>query len=604
MPQKNEWLVTDQLGNFAMGTTSGDRSRKYHGFFQQIASRGQWSSLADLEFSVDDRSLWPHRFRDHRTENPISFFKERPSPEWNWKLETGSLTFKVQPVPGKGIQLSWFWRPERTISSRSTTFRIRPFFACRDLHSLGGRHWELKRIHAWRFEVEKVSLQISENHLESHWKEVPLWYHQFFYLEEERRGYPATEDLFSQGHWEISLPQKNCSFEILLQSTQTRQDELKPLVSRSRVSDFLLLDPPGVVAGFPWFGEWGRDTFISLPGIVSSFLSENPHHQEIWDWAESLFILWGNWIESEGMIPNVLDASGKPQWESADATLWWTHSLAALWSISLSNPRHEASFREKFSPLLKKAIASIEAGRHRFLSQTSDSLLSCSGGATTWMDARIRGTPVTPRQGILPEINALWFQAHALAFFWKLKPSSPRELISLGKKILIECHEENRPNRVFLHSIPLAPSFVLNDSAILQDDAQRLRQEFFTPVGLRTLAPSEPGYCSSYFGNQEQRDLAYHQGTVWPWLGAHAEMLFSRCINQNSDEPVQLSELLQHQQTPILGHLPEIADAERPFFFRGAPAQAWSLATIEELLFRKRFRLDSQLKSVFSTYGL
>ena len=600
MIENREWLVTDRTGGFAMGTASGVRTRKYHGFYQRIASRGRWSGLADLDLALDGVGLWPHRYRGGANDVAPAKFLEGAAPEWSWAQPGGWLTFRVSPAPGEGIRLAWNWRSRRGASGGRHRLEIRPFFACRDLHGLGGAEWTLQGTGS---RVHRVGpLRISESGVPAHWHRQPLWFEDFFYGEEERRGYPAVERLFSEGVWEVPLAPGQDSFELLVEFDRHR-DAVEPLASiESRVADFMLIDPPGICAGFPWFGEWGRDSFIALPGIVSAHLLERPGDGSIWNWAEGLLEEWGRWIESDGMLPNVLGPSGEPQWESCDATLWWIHSLAALWSIALRDPKREEAFRVRFAGMLQAGIDSIERDRHRHLRLLENGLLEVSGGFTTWMDARIGDRPVTPRVGVLPEIQALWFQALVLAHLWKVRQIPREELARLAAAALSASHEHDRPNRVFLHSIPLAPSFVFGLEAELRRDWEVIAGDFLVPVGLRTLRRSSQGYCPSYFGDQETRDRAYHQGTVWPWLGGHAEMAHARLPG---DRPGPACPGLSGEMDSLIpGHLPELADGDQPHRYRGAPAQAWSLACREEFRFRERFALDSGLRSVLSFSGL
>src|SRR5205823_4623140 len=152
---------------------------------------------------------------------------------------------------------------------------------------------------------------------------------------------------------------------------------------------------------------------------------------------------------------------------------------------------------------------------------------------STWMDARVNGIAVTPRMGRLPEINALWFQARCLHALWLTEnragadPALLSQLEALGKQAL-ECKEPHRPNTIFLHSLPLSPSFVMREQEALGADLAGIAERFWTPVGLRTLDASDPHFHAHCVGNQDQRDFSYHQGPAWAWLGGHYLMARAR----------------------------------------------------------------------------
>jgi glycogen debranching enzyme len=518
-------------------------------------------------------------------------------------LNRGQFTFAVEAPDPAGIGLRWSWHSEQ---GDSVLLKVRGFWAMRDLHELGGQAWALTHLAqldgAQRGTI--VSRSGATEGRESfclfrgawRWNADPLWLESFYYSEEAERGYSATENLYSAGFFETTLgPEQGCDWVSSMDPGTFEQPLQYSFESkkapRSKIFDFVLRDPAGVVAGFPWFGEWGRDTFVALPGIVGSFIESGIERGD--SWVDELMHRWGYWISSHGQIPNVIEKESHAQWESCDGTLWWCHSLAALWMFSLSSPSWFSRLKENFSPLLKQAVASITLGRHPFLVRNKDGLLSVTGSHTTWMDARVQGVAVTPRLGVLPEINALWFQALCLSWVWSGEPTF-QELVTLGKKVL-ECREPLRPNTIFLHSIPLAPSFVLNDSRSLERDLTELSESLWTPLGLRTLSPTTFHFKSHYFGNQEARDLAYHQGPVWAWLGGHFEIARHRLPRMQSRyDKMFPPDLLK--EMPIFGHIAELFDAEPPFSPRGAPAQAWSLACFEEARIRRLLKVDEKMK--------
>lgn len=428
------------------------------------------------------------------------------------------------------------------------------------------------------------------------------------------RGYAATEDLYSAGFTEIELnPGESCDWII----AEDRNDLSEVITlhkrSRAKIFDFVLTRPAGIIAGLPWFGEWGRDTFISLPGIAASAIKLGNDPAGATTWTNEILHRWGTWIERSGMLPNIIEKDGQAQWESADATLWWCHSLASLWMFSLCPPHPFIEIQQEFTRLLNRAIDSIRSGKHRFLKENKKGLLEVTDPHATWMDARVDGAAVTPRMGVLPDINALWFQARCLQWIWS-DLGDFSQIEDLGQSVL-EIREEERPNMIFLHSIPLAPSFILQNWEKFEEDLLKIGETFWTPVGLRTLDPHHPNYQPSYIGIQKSRDTVYHQGPAWGWLGGQFEAARLRMLNHLDDlQPRTRAAKLASsesrasfnnyahlfsndflQRMPIYGHIAELFDAENPYTPRGAPAQAWSLACLEEATTRFNLKVDLRL---------
>ena len=671
MKRESEWLVSDPQGAFAMGTSSGIRTRKYHGFYLGTSGRSQTAYLMDLDFECQGISLWPHLYLSPQglLQNPVPEsqgfqpkFQDSPKgPIWRWQLPDGELLFRVVPAQPAGIAIQWDWVSR---SNQAVVLKVRGFWAMRDLHSLGGHPWAWKSLDLVKpshsIGARQVGLggrgilRAQEERLDGfclfrgawEWSDDPIWYENFYYPIEKERGYPDHENLYSAGFFEVRLqsgdtcdwvssvdPQvlEVCDRPFLTEAgVEDVSDQSIHRSSRSRLFDFQLKSPAGIVAGFPWFGEWGRDTFVSLPGLAAVWV-ESERSSLRFDasvsWIRELMSRWGSWIQSAGALPNFLEKDGKVQWESCDATLWWCHALAALWSYTLVFPEFYPSLRSEFFPLLNAAIQSIRDGRHPFVRVLENGLLEVTQGHTSWMDARIHGQAVTPRVGLLPEINALWFQALVLQEVWTKEMLTKgflieqqhrrdrfTELKNLGKKVL-ECRESSRPNFVFLHSIPLAPSFVVPGcEGDLEADMAHLFNYFWTPVGMRTLSPADPHYQPHYLGHPSERDAAYHQGPAWAWLGGHFEVARDRLSrirssNQSTipgvDPAVLRAKMLPPtilNEMPIPGHVAELFDGLPPFVSRGAPAQAWSLACWEEAQFRHKWKIDQKLAQFLANY--
>ncbi len=641
----SEWLVADRIGGFAMGTPSGIRTRKYHGFAMSSPGRRETAFLADLEFSVGNQPLWPHRYAQGVIDHPDVVEACRQgfelnsdgAPSWSWEVDGGRVRYSVASHSLGVITLTWeriksqasVSPPASGAEARALRLKIRPFFAFRSIHAVGGRPWAIEREGAsGHFHVRALGsggakecfIRVSNGERSRHstlaWRELPYWYRDFYYSEEVERGYPSSEDLFGAGYWETELRTK-VEIRIAAEEKHLKRPHRPATQRRGGVWDFALEEPAGVCAGYPWFGEWGRDTFVSLPGIAAARAAAGEPEKTTYYWIEAALERWERWIFTDGMIPNVLEGpEGKPQWDSCDATLWWTHALASCWVMFLDRPEWGNRLKRRFQRPLDAAVKSIQDGKHRFLRVDARGALNVVAASeaqayASWMDARSGGRAVTPRTGLLPEINALWFQVRCLQSLWRhgARPldSGLRELA----RTVMDCREVHRPNEVFLFSLPLAPAFVLALSGAASGEASGELRDYagetgfpdnlrglVAPCGLRTLSPASEGFKSRCSGTQEERDLAYHQGTIWPWLGAHLEMARARGLAVPATHVAGFS-----GAQPIPGHIPEVFDAVAPHRWRGTPAQAWSLACFEELRDRIRRGSDERVRQLLRAAG-
>jgi predicted glycogen debranching enzyme len=358
-------------------------------------------------------------------------------------------------------------------------------------------------------------------------------------------------------------------------------------------ADFIVLRnrPDGkagttILAGYPWFADWGRDTMISLPGLLLTTGRFTEACQVLSVFAQYV---------SEGMIPNRFDDyTNEPSYNTVDASLWFVHACYAY--LAYSNDRK--TFEQALLPACREIVRGYKQGtRYHIKMDEADGLIT-QGDATTqltWMDAKMGQTVFTPRQGKAVEINALWHHAlrllgeDALAdkvgeSFRKAFYVSPfrglADVVSGGPG---NYQRDNsvRPNQIYAVSLAHSPLTAEQQSAVVEV----VRRELLTPYGLRTLARGDGRYKAKYTGNQWLRDGAYHNGTVWPWLiGGFLEAYLK--VNAFSDGAVrQVREWLE----PLIGHmadrgcigqLPEIFDADEPHRPVGTPAQAWSVAEV------------------------
>jgi predicted glycogen debranching enzyme len=439
------------------------------------------------------------------------------------------------------------------------------------------------------------------------WQPAGQWWHGVHHRQEAARGLNPDEDLWFAGRFTATLRQGEAA-EVtawaddraaepgpatrIVAAARDRQKGKDPL--RLAADAFVITTGAGhpeVIAGYPWFGAWSRDTMISYPGLFLAAGRADEGRALLRAYAATL---------SEGMLANTAD-TGRTEYNTADATLWFVHAV----------DRHVAAAGDtdlaaELLPALDRITEAHTAGtRYGIRVDPADGLLAqgAPGEALTWMDARIGGVPVTPRAGKAVEINALWVNAlAAVAALHERTGGGPADGLwarhvatreAFRRAFASERSSEAsdavgftaglpdllgdtsfRPNQLFAYSLPYPP--LDPDAAVLRAVGTRL----LTPLGLRSLAPGEPGYRGAHRGDPAARDRAYHQGTVWPWLiGPYADA----CRRAGLPTDGLLDGLLVHLHEWGLGSVSETADGDPPHAATGCPFQAWSVAELLRL---------------------
>ena len=354
-----------------------------------------------------------------------------------------------------------------------------------------------------------------------------------------------------------------------------------------------------VMAGYPWFSSWGRDTFISLPGL---FLARN----KIDDAAKAIDSFLA--LRRDGLIPNRITDGGAPtEYNSVDATLWL---YISVWQWLESGGNHDEFQDRFFAPLREMLLAMARGTVHSIYCDETDGLLNAGRPDTqlTWMDAKVSGRAVTPRFGKAVEVNALWYNALRLMSEWSKDRGDLEAHATFGNManraivgftqsfwngnqnclfdVIRAGYADSciRPNQLFALSLPYPLLIRSKGEAMLKV----VERELVTPMGLRTLAQGESDYRGRFEGGAYERDHADHQGTVWPWLfGPYVRA----CLRVRTDlgaERLRLRGLLQgilsELDSGCLGQLAEVYDGDVPRREGGTPAQAWSVAEILWLL--------------------
>ncbi len=630
-----EWLEADGLGGFASGTVSGMRTRRYHallltatrppaGRVVLVNGFDAWVETPAGTFPISTQNYmggtqWP------AGRNALREFTTDPWPTWDFAV-TEDVTIRQElfvPRNVTGIALRW------TLRGRGAGVRlhVRPFLSGRDYHSL---HHENA---AFRFESRVESGCIawqpysdlppvfaeSNAAFEVH----PDWYRAFDYEQERWRGLDCVEDLASPGEFHWSL---ESDAAVLLFGAGKRFSELADTpgevalhvfshvqaAERTRRSALSLLDRSAeayfarrgdgttIIAGYPWFPDWGRDTFIALRGLCLRPARLPVAGQILRAWADTV---------SEGMLPNRFpDQGDQPEYNSVDASLWY---IVAVHDYQQAARRHEVNISAPDRAAMGAAVEAILAGYARGtrygIHLDDDGLLAAGvpGVQLTWMDAKVGDWVVTPRIGKPVEVQALWLNAlriggesnaHWLPILERGRAAFVKRFWNEAGGYLFDVVDVNhqsgavddsfRPNQIFaVGGLPLP----LLDGAKARQVVDAVEERLLTPLGLRSLAPHHPDYRPRYEGGVWQRDGAYHQGTVWPWLLGPFVEAWVRVQGNTAEAKAEarrrfVQPLLDtHLNEAGLGHVSEIADAEPPHTPRGCPFQAWSLGELLRL---------------------
>jgi predicted glycogen debranching enzyme len=628
-----EWLETDGLGGFASGTTSGLRTRRYHALLLAAAAPPAdrrvlvQGFVARLETPEGSAEFWPQAYAGgwvtgqdvERVE-----FSNEVWPTWRFFTRLGVRVDVEIFVPHGSPAAVVTFRLAKTVAGAK--LEVRPLLSGRDFHGThhengGCRLVEPETLgNALRFQpYEGVPAVLALSNGE--YRHSPDWYRSFFYAEEAARGLNAEEDLVSPGVIRFDVAEQEALWVLtadLPRKLALEHETPRALASRLRQAErqrrsgfatpleraadqYRVKRGEGrtLIAGYPWFGDWGRDTFIALRGISLATGDLGT--------ARSILLEWAG-VVSEGMLPNRFsdDANAPAEYNSVDASLWFVLAADEL----LSHPAAEAVLpppeRRRIEVALDEIVAGYGRGTRHGIRRDEDGLLSCgeAGVQLTWMDAKVGDWVVTPRIGKPVEIQALW--VHALQIAGKRDPQLARwaetaqraleqRFWNAERGMLFDVVDDGhqpgavdaacRPNQIFAAGgLP----FTLLSPERARRVVDAVERELWTPLGLRSLERNHPAYVPRYQGGVGQRDGAYHQGTVWPWLiGPFVEAWVKVRGSTNEAKLLArqrfLAPLYEHLFRAGLGHVSEIADAEAPHTPRGCPFQAWSVAELLRL---------------------
>ena len=604
---KLEWLITNGTGAFAMGTVAGANTRRYHGLL--VASLRppveRHVLLAKFDEEVDGVALSANQYPG--TVHPTGFrhlveFRSPPSPTWVWQVNGARLEKKIFLVEGKQTVVAEYR------SDLAGTLRVRPMLAFRDYHSLSHANGSLDPRAREQDGVVEIRPYgglpaLRFHHSGARFEPAAEWLYNTEYLGELDRGLDFREDLFCPGALVFDLTP---GVPVRIAATIEPSADLAAPAPCPPEDDSLLTrleaaadqfrvrrvdGLPTVIAGYPWFTDWGRDTMICLPGLLVARGLVEEARDVIRGFLAHL---------NQGLIPNRFPDRGEaPEYNTADGALWMFQAVHAL-----DEAGADVSF---FYPAGKEIIEWHQRGTHHHIGvDPADGLLSAGaeGDQLTWMDAKVGDWVVTPRHGKPVEINALWYNALRLMEGWakKLGDAAGARAFASAARQVKESFEARfwnparnclydvitpsvpdpkiRPNQVFAVSLP----FPLLDRARQKAVVRAVETHLLTPVGLRSLAPGEEGYRPRYEGDPWHRDGAYHQGTVWPWLIGPFVSAYVNAFGRAKKNLDHCRSLLEGMAPALehccLGSIAEIYDAEAPHRPAGCPAQGWSIAEL------------------------
>jgi len=623
-----EWLVTNGIGGYASGTVSGILTRRYHGLLiaalkPPLQRTLMFSKLdAVATYGSGMYALAVNRWRYGYVEPDgyrwlEQFYLEGTTPVWTYPLGNARLERRVWMQPGANTTYISYTMIGGNLP---ITLEFRALVNYRDHHS---------NTHAgeWQMDVQPVAAGVR---VTAHAEAVPLfvrcpgalveplhiWTRDFYLSVEEYRGYDAFDDHLYAARLEISLqPGQSCA---VVASTQpdanldfetaytTRQDYEANLITQAgspkdeRIRHLILAadqfivqrtlpqSPVGrsVIAGYPWFADWGRDAMIGLPGLTLA--TGRP------DLARQILRTYKHFVD-HGMLPNhFLDLDEVPTYNAIDATLWYFEVARAYYAVT-----QDLDLIRELFPVFQDIIAWLQRGtRYHTHVDAEDGLLYAGewGIQLTWMNAKFGDWVVTPRMGKPIEINALWYNALCITAEFATLVGEAAEPYAVGAEqvhqsfarfwntergycfdVLDGPEGHNpalRPNQLFAVTLPFSPLSAEQQRTVV-DVCER---ELLTPRGLRSLGKEEPAYIGRYGGDLGTRDAAYHQGTTWGWLLGMFAIAHLRVYQNPAQAQAYLTPMFQNLAEHGVGSMSEIFDGNYPYTPRGCTAQAWTVA--------------------------
>lgn len=635
--EEREWLVTNGIGGYACGTVAGLSTRRYHGLLVAALKPplGRTLLVTKIEETTEyDGTKYPLS-ADRWVDGVVSpqgyifiesFRLEGTTPVWNFALADARFQKRIWMQAAANTT---FVEYSLISGSRPVDLELKILVNYRDYHaSTHAGDWQMQvarterglRVVAFEGATPFYLLSASAGADPAH-----VWYRDFALSQERERGLEDHEDHLHAGTFHALLqvgeavtvvcstdPNAELSVSTAYQRHVARQKELldgwrtaHPGVEKVAppwVKQFVLAadqfvvtrpaqndpDACSVIAGYPWFSDWGRDTMVALPGLTLA--TGRP------ELARNILRTFGRFVDC-GMLPNVFpDADETPAYNTVDATLWYFEALRQFFVAT-----GDKQLLEELFPVLADIIEWHQRGtRFGIRADPNDGLLYAGqpGVQLTWMDAKVGDWVVTPRTGKPVEVNALWLNAlvttaqfartlgrrtetyeflarcarESFQRFWNESANYCFDVIDGPEP----CDSSLRPNQIFAVSLPESALTAEQQRSVVDACARHL----VTSFGLRSLAPGDANYQGHYGGGPRERDAAYHQGTVWGWLLGPFVLAHLRVYNDPARAASFLEPFADDLRSYGLGTAGEIFDGDPPFIPRGCIAQAWTVAEI------------------------
>jgi len=667
---EKEWLITNGIGGYASSTIIGANTRRYHGLLMAATKPplGRTLLLSKLEefLCINGEefplatNIYPNAVYPEGYKNLVQF-SLNPFPTFEYAVRGVNVKKTVFMVHGENTTVILYQMNcggERTFN---LTLKARVLVAFRDYH------WLTHENQAFKTDYKilangGICLQPYEGftpmylfHNAEAMDNASFWYKNMEYPKEIERGLESHEDHSSPCAFQFDLNKgTDCyivastnkyetvnGFELLQKETALRekgdrglklevsdpglqppalpleppQEEVKNITKLCKSlltvsSSFIVKrenDKKSIIAGYHWFGDWGRDTMISLPGLTLI--------QGRFEDAREILLTYAQYI-SKGMIPNRFPDYGEtPEYNTVDASLWYIQAVYQY----LRFAKDVKTIHEDFYGVLKEIVEYYWKGTRYNIHADDDGLIyaGAEGVQLTWMDAKIGNWVVTPRMGKAVEINALWYNALKIMSFLAREISlnnESKDYTVLAEKVSKSFngafwYDEGqylydyvdgdvrssaiRPNQIFAVSLP----YSMLPKTRQRNVVEIVKEHLLTPYGLRSLSPKDRDYIGRYCGNVYERDRAYHQGTVWAWLIGPYISAYTKAYAGNKDTLDYIKGLFipfyGHLYEAGLGTVSEIFDGDQPHTPRGCISQAWSVAEILRAYFEHVFGLEN-----------
>ncbi|CDH44865.1 amylo-alpha-1,6-glucosidase [Candidatus Contendibacter odensensis] len=659
--ERHEWWLSNGLGGYAAGTVAGTLTRCYHGLLiaPVYPPLGRWLVFAKADATLLDGGretpLFSNRWGGGIV-NPTghvyleSFQLHGRMPVWRYALGDRVIEQRIWLEPGANT-VYIAWRLDTPAADRDLQLRVRLLINARDHHARmapGGFTPQVnmagEQLHVVCPDQFALRFQAAGGVLQPEWD----WIENFDLLVERERGLPERDAHLCIGQAMLTLrpgvwvgvvaslrADADTDLDAALQRFFSREamlldcarpyltDPLPDWIAQLTLAadSFLFARPlpdwpngESVIAGYPWFGDWGRDTMIALPGLTLSTGRA--------DSARRILLTFARFVD-QGMLPNVFPGAVEtPDYNTVDAALWYFEA----WRAYVEATDDQAALAKVFPVLADMIDWHVRGTRYHIGMDAADGLLYTGepGVQLTWMDAKVGDWVVTPRIGKPVEINALWYNALASMADFAEQLGQPADRYSAlaaqvrhgfqrfvrpadaGLADLLDGPAGDdftlRPNQIFAVSLPHSPL----DPATQRTVVQVCGRELLTSYGLRSLAPNHLDYRPHYLGGVWERDGSYHQGPVWGWLLGHYALAEYRVYGDAAVAQTRLTPIRDHLLDAGLGTISEIFDGAPPHAPRGAPAQAWSVACVLEAwqrLERLRLNMDSRRLSTVRPAG-